>query len=121
MPTISRITGPKGSFSRVVAGVHLSAFAALAIAAFTAPAMAQPCTSCAVTGGDIGKWVPQMSSGTVITTPVLTANLPTCSAALKGASSAVTDATSPTFNATLTGGGAVFTPVICNGTNWVTN
>lgn len=31
----------------------------------------------------------------------------------------VTDATSPTFLGTLTGGGAVFCPVFFNGTSWV--
>jgi hypothetical protein len=34
------------------------------------------------------------------------------------AMAAVTDATSPTYNATLTGGGAVHIPVFCNGTAW---
>lgn len=45
--------------------------------------------------------------------------LPTCNAGAKGKRDYVTDATSPTFNATLAGSGAVFAPAICNGTNWV--
>jgi hypothetical protein len=47
------------------------------------------------------------------------ATLPTASAALKGATAFVTDATSPTYLGTLTGGGAVCCPVFCNGTAWV--
>jgi len=47
------------------------------------------------------------------------ATLPPASAALMGARSFVTDATSPTFLGTLTGGGTVVCPVFCNGTAWV--
>jgi hypothetical protein len=46
--------------------------------------------------------------------------LPTCNTAAKGTAAVVSDATSPTFLATYTGSGSVFSPVICNGTNWVT-
>lgn len=45
--------------------------------------------------------------------------LPTCGATTKGWLSSVTDAASPTYNATLTGSGAVVIPAFCNGTNWV--
>lgn len=44
--------------------------------------------------------------------------LPTCNSSLVGAMAAVTDATSPTYNGTLTGGGSVSVPVYCNGTAW---
>lgn len=37
---------------------------------------------------------------------------------VKGARAMVTDATSPTFNATVAGSGAVTVPVFYNGTNW---
>ena len=47
------------------------------------------------------------------------ATLPTASAALKGATAFVTDATTPTYLGALTGGGAVCCPVFCNGTAWV--
>ena len=47
------------------------------------------------------------------------ATLPAASAALKGATAFVTDATLPTYLGTLTGGGAVCCPVFCNGTAWV--
>lgn len=47
--------------------------------------------------------------------------LPTCNTAAKGSFAWVSDATSPTFLATYTSGGAVIAPVFCNGTNWVTH
>lgn len=47
--------------------------------------------------------------------------LPTCNGAAEGARAAVSDATSPTYNATYTSGGAVHAAVYCNGTNWITN
>lgn len=56
-------------------------------------------------------------------TPIATDNflvsqLPACNAGLKGSLLAVSDATAPTYNATLTGGGAVQVLAQCNGTNW---
>lgn len=48
--------------------------------------------------------------------------LPTCNAGAEGMRAAVSDATSPTFNAAYTSGGAVHTSVYCTGTGgWVTN
>jgi hypothetical protein len=38
---------------------------------------------------------------------------------VKGAQATVTDATTPTFNATVVGGGAVCVPVFYNGSAWV--
>jgi hypothetical protein len=55
----------------------------------------------------------------VIGTGPVVASLPTCNSGAKGARNYVTDATSPTFLGTLTGGGAVVAPVFCNGTAWV--
>lgn len=56
----------------------------------------------------------------VLITPVYTvATLPAASAALQGARALVTDATAPTFLGTLTGGGAVITPVFCTGSAWL--
>lgn len=46
--------------------------------------------------------------------------LPTCATALKGQEAVVSDATSPTYLGTYTSGGAVASPVMCNGTIWVT-
>jgi hypothetical protein len=45
--------------------------------------------------------------------------LPTCSSVLSGATAYVTDATAPSYNTTLAGGGAVKTMALCNGANWV--
>ena len=47
--------------------------------------------------------------------------LPACNAAARGALGQVSDATAPTYNAALTGGGAVFVPVYCNGTAWTSH
>jgi hypothetical protein len=46
------------------------------------------------------------------------ATLPTCNAGLKATLAVVTDANAPTYNAPVTGSGAVTIPVFCNGTNW---
>lgn len=46
--------------------------------------------------------------------------LPSCVTGLKGGQAVVIDATLPTFLGTYTGGGAVVSPVMCNGSNWVT-
>jgi hypothetical protein len=47
--------------------------------------------------------------------------LPTCNAGAKGTMAIVSDATTPTYNATYTSGGAVAVPVFCNGTSWTTH
>jgi hypothetical protein len=49
------------------------------------------------------------------------ANLPTCNAANAGLQAYVTNATSPTYNAALTAGGAVVVPVFCNGSAWTSH
>jgi hypothetical protein len=46
------------------------------------------------------------------------ATLPTAASSGLGARSFVTDASAPTFGATVAGGGAVATPVYSDGTNW---
>lgn len=46
------------------------------------------------------------------------ASLPTCTAALAGTSKPITNSTSATFGATITGGGANFVTALCDGTNW---
>ena len=52
--------------------------------------------------------------------PVYTvANLPTCNAAALGSMAAVSDATAPTYNGALTGGGTVPIPVFCRGDVWL--
>lgn len=51
--------------------------------------------------------------------PFVVGSLPTCNSGSKGVRETVTDGLAPTFLAIITGGGTVFSPVICNGTNWV--
>jgi hypothetical protein len=50
---------------------------------------------------------------------VTVATLPTCSSTNKGEQGWVSDASSPTFLGTLTGGSTTATPVFCNGSAWV--
>lgn len=47
--------------------------------------------------------------------------LPACNAGSKGARAWVTDATSPTYLGTYTGGSTTVAPVFCNGTSWLTD
>lgn len=47
--------------------------------------------------------------------------IPTCNAGSAGAEAIVTDAASPTYGGTYTGGGSTWVPVICNGSNWTTH
>ena len=47
--------------------------------------------------------------------------LPTCNSAANKASVIVTDASSPTFGGSLTGGGAVIIHAFCNGSSWLAN
>jgi len=59
------------------------------------------------------------TSGTSILGPYTVSTLPTCNAiSLANYTARVTDATSPVYNGTLTGGGAVKVPVFCNGSAW---
>ena len=46
------------------------------------------------------------------------AGLPVCNALHTGILRAVSDASSPTFGSTLTGGGSTGALAYCNGTNW---
>lgn len=55
----------------------------------------------------------------VRTNPTTVASLTAAATAGAGARSFVTDATAPTFGATVAGGGAVSTPVYSNGTSWL--
>lgn len=55
----------------------------------------------------------------VVQLPIYTvATLPVCNSNTTGTLASVTDATSPTYNAALTGGSTVHIPVFCNGTAW---
>ena len=46
------------------------------------------------------------------------ASLPTCNAGAKGSLYIVTDASSPTYGATLTGSSTTIALALCDGTNW---
>ena len=46
--------------------------------------------------------------------------LPSCVSGITGQEAVVSDATSPTFLGTYTSGGSVKSPVLCNGSSWVT-
>lgn len=46
--------------------------------------------------------------------------LPSCVSGIKGQEAVVSDSTTPTYLGTYASGGAVASPVMCNGTNWVT-
>jgi len=62
----------------------------------------------------------QLDTGTVIP-PIVNytvATLPSAATSGVGARSFVTDASAPTFGATVAGGGAVAVPVYSDGTNW---
>lgn len=58
------------------------------------------------------------SAGGIIYKTTTVGALPTCNAAHKGDVYAVSDATAPTYNATLTGGGSVYALALCNGSAW---
>ena len=47
--------------------------------------------------------------------------LPTCNAAAKGTLYIVTDATSPTYGGSLTGGSSTIALALCNGSAWVSH
>jgi hypothetical protein len=53
--------------------------------------------------------------------PFTVSTLPTCNSTLTAALAYVTDATSPTYNGSLTGNGTVSVPVFCNGSAWVSH
>ena len=64
--------------------------------------------------------IPSSSGSGAIALPVSkVSELPTCDVSHIGYVRYVTDASSPTFNATVTGGSTTKTGVVCNGTNWV--
>jgi hypothetical protein len=64
--------------------------------------------------------VGQLSTSAVVppTTNYTVATLPSAATSGAGARTFVTNALTPTFGSTVAGGGAVFTPVYSDGTNW---
>lgn len=71
----------------------------------------------------IGQTTPAVGAFSTVQTKTIAtvATLPTCNAAAEGTWSAVSDATTPTYNGALTGGGAVRVPVYCNGSAWTSH
>jgi hypothetical protein len=93
---------------------------AAAIVGLSLPAVAQVTTPSpqTVTSGSTGSTIVVGQQSIAYTV----ATLPTCNANTKGIDNFyVTDATTPTYNAALTGGGAVIVPVFCNGTAWTSH
>lgn len=79
-------------------------------------------------GGGAGTWIDVSadSSGNLVLPivklpPYTVSTLPACNAGNKGDLAYVTDATSPTYNGSLTGGGSVVVSVFCNGTSWTSH
>jgi hypothetical protein len=70
---------------------------------------------------DTGDMLAVTQDGAINLAQFTAATLPTCNSGAKGKWMAVSDATAPTYNGTLTGGGAVSVPVYCNGSNWTTH
>ena len=63
-----------------------------------------------------------LSSGTFFQAKIVTvATLPACVVGIKGALMSVSDATAPTYNGALVGGGTIVVPVFCNGTAWTSH
>ena len=87
-----------------------------AAAAFPCAALAQGGTT--TTSNPFGSVTVQGQPNIVATV----STLPPCNATTKGFDNYyVTDATTPTYNGALTGGGAVVVPVFCNGTAWTSH
>lgn len=63
-------------------------------------------------GGSVQVFAPVQLNSYIVT------GLPTCNSGTKGDLAYVTDATSPTYNSTLSGSGSVIVLAFCNGTNW---
>lgn len=81
----------------------------------TAPKAASTATSqnALVTNLTVNTYGPQLPTATTVALiPVA------CSAGLAGTIRAVTDALSPALGVTIVGGGAVWSPIVCNGSNW---
>jgi hypothetical protein len=77
-------------------------------------------SSVAATNGDCmvgtgGVW----AAGSCIGSQYTVSTLPTCNSGSKGLAAAVTDAASPTFLGSLSGGGSTYAPAVCNGSAWV--
>ena len=90
--------------------------------AFYLAGLAGTASSVSITGGAIdGTTIGATTPSTVVATTIKTSGytVATLPAGTVGMRAYVTDATTPTYNAALVGGGAVVVPVFHNGTAWV--
>ncbi len=87
----------------------------------TAPTnpQAEPVTGGSLTGATLVIGLSDALEFSGVPGPFTVATLPTMTGVGPGAKAYVTDATSPTYNGVLTGGGAVVCNVWWNGTNWL--
>jgi hypothetical protein len=72
-----------------------------------------------VMGSNFSGYKPIYASVYITGQTFTVSGLPACGATYKGGLATVSDASSPTWNATLTGGGSTIATAFCNGTNWV--
>lgn len=93
-------------------------FAGAMLALLSTAVQAQPNLPAQVNSPYVGNGIGSANSLQFV--PSFTvATLPTCNATTVGKLLAVSDASAPAYNATLTGGGAVYTLALCNGSVWV--
>lgn len=84
----------------------------------TSAAAIYPNTANTTTLGTSANYFQQTYTEIVNLVPYTVATLPTCNAGMASALASVTDAASPAWNATLTGGGSTRVMAFCNGSNW---
>lgn len=74
------------------------------------------CSDASFGGRSFREWNNTLGDGAL--TVLTVGTLPICDAGTEGRYNTISDATAPTYNATLTGGGSIHIPVYCNGTAW---
>lgn len=102
-------SGPLGSAVLTLPDVT-STIASLAAQTFTGTQTFPDATAISSAGIALGAWLKPHA--------LTVATLPTCNSGAKGETFSVTDASAPTYGATLTGGSTVFALAVCDGTNW---
>ncbi len=73
------------------------------------------------TVGPLASVVSPTFAGSVKLPGYTVASLPACVSALRGALAYVSDALSPTYGGSLTGGGGIAVPVFCDGSAWTSH
>lgn len=104
---------------RFLPGIALIAIIVASVAFDPAPAQQPPATGgCIIINGATGA---ATNNCAFILQGYTVAALPACNAARLGMQAYVTDALTPTYNGTLTGGSTTKVPVFCNGTAWTSH